>query len=86
MQSKDNSFNLVFVVISTTGDARVVQTPMLAQWHSLFLRLHNLIAPQISANDEVAYQEGKRLTTALYQRIVYNEWLPVILGNCEVIF
>ncbi|KAG4071508.1 hypothetical protein HA402_011662 [Bradysia odoriphaga] len=65
------------------GDDRLVQTPMLAQWHSLFLRLHNLLAPQISANDEVAYQEGKRLVTALYQRMVFNEWLPLILGQAE---
>ncbi|KAJ6643964.1 Peroxidase [Pseudolycoriella hygida] len=65
------------------GDPRLVQTPMLAQWHSLFLRLHNLIAPQMSSNDETAYQEGKRLTTALYQRLVYNEWLPIILGEAE---
>ncbi|KAJ6633147.1 Peroxidase [Pseudolycoriella hygida] len=67
------------------GDVRLNQTPMLAQWHSLFLRLHNLIAPLISANDEIAYQEGKRLTTALYQRIVFNEWLPIILGQAESI-
>lgn len=65
------------------GDDRLSQTPMLALWHSLYLRLHNLLAPQISTNDEVAYQEGKRLVTALYQRIVFNEWLPVILGLAE---
>lgn len=63
------------------GDVRLVQTPMLALQHSLFLRLHNTIAPLISTNDEIAYQEAKRITTALYQRIVYNEWLPVILGR-----
>ncbi|KAG4078179.1 hypothetical protein HA402_002231 [Bradysia odoriphaga] len=65
------------------GDGRLIQTPMLAQWHSLFLRLHNLIAPQISSDDEIAYQEAKRLTIALYQHLIYNDWLPLALGSDE---
>ncbi|XP_037027256.1 peroxidase-like [Bradysia coprophila] len=65
------------------GDGRLIQTPMLAQLHSLLLRLHNLIGPQISSDDEIAYQEAKRLTIALYQHLIYNDWLPIALGSDE---
>ena len=64
------------------GDARLVQTPMLSQWHSLLLRLHNRIADALNnQNDELGFQEARRLTIAIFQRIVYNEWLPLVLGE-----
>lgn len=72
---------LIAQTLFLSGDGRLIQTPMLAQLHSLFLRLHNLIGPQISSDDEIAYQEAKRLTIALYQHFIYNDWLPIALGN-----
>lgn len=47
---------------------------------------HNRIAQLLGQrnsrlSDEVLFEEAKRINTAIIQNIVYNEYLPVILGN-----
>ena len=71
-----------------TGDLRVNENPNLAVIHSLFMKEHNRIAntlaqvnPHWSNNDEKLYQEAKRILNAEWQHIIYNEWLPIILGD-----
>ena len=67
------------------GDERVNEVPPLSLLHTVFLREHNRIADQIAANnggsDESIFQETRRLLIAKYQHIVYNEWLPIVLGK-----
>ena len=68
------------------GDFRVNEQINLVVVHTLFMREHNRVARQLEASnpdwsDERLYQEARRITVAQYQHIVYNEWLPVILGN-----
>lgn len=68
------------------GDARAGQTPMLALIHSLFYRLHNIIAKRLSRvnkkwNDDKLFFESRRIVIAIYQHIVYNEWLPLYIGQ-----
>ncbi len=70
----------------TSGDIRVLEMPGLATLHTLFLREHNAIAevvrrnvPGLSNND--VFFETRRIVNAIYQNIVYGEFLPVVLGK-----
>src|SRR5262249_9433292 len=49
-------------------------------------RNHNAIATQLQKahtnwTDEQLYQEARKLNIAGYQSIVYNEWIPAVLGQ-----
>ena len=68
------------------GDIRAIEQPGLASMHSLFVNEHNRIAKQIkksdeNLDDEEIYQQTRRIVIAELQNIVYNEFLPIILGE-----
>ena len=68
------------------GDGRVNEQPSLNLVHHLFMREHNRVADQLAFSrpdwaDEQLYQEARRVVVAEYQHILYNEWLPIILGK-----
>ena len=58
----------------------------LTSMHTIWLREHNRVAISLSKlssgswDDETLYQEARKIVTAEYQHIIYNEWLPIILG------
>jgi len=69
------------------GDRRANEHPFLSSVHAIFLREHNRIAkllkeylPPHLQQDEILYQETRRLVGAEMQNIVYGEYLPTILG------
>lgn len=69
------------------GDERVNEHPFLTSMHVLFMREHNRIAeelgrhlPEALRQDELIYQETRRLVGAEMQNLVYGEYLPTILG------
>ena len=68
------------------GDSRVNEQPLLAVMHTLWLREHNRLAEYIFRNvpnktDEFYYQHARRIVIAEMQHIIYNEYLPVIIGT-----
>lgn len=67
------------------GDGRVNQIITLAAFHTLFLREHNRIAQILEDlnhhwSDEIIFQEARRIVIAELQHIVFNEYLPKVLG------
>lgn len=69
-----------------SGDERVNQTPFIAILHSLFVRNHNQLADKLAIvnrhwDEETLFQEARKINIAVYQKVIYDEWLPVFLGN-----
>lgn len=68
------------------GDSRVNEQPGLTAMHIIWLREHNRVArimhtlnPHWSA--DAVYQETRRVIISKFQHILYNEWLPIIVGE-----
>lgn len=73
-----------------SGDSRAMLNPTLGLWHSVWMRFHNLVAARLEAaqksgdrDDERLFQQARRLVTAVYQQVVFNEWLPLYVGREE---
>ena len=54
--------------------------------HTLWLREHNRVAEYLyrgvpNQTDEFYYQHARRIVIAEMQHIIYNEYLPVIIGT-----
>jgi len=67
------------------GDVRVNEHLALTSIHTLFMREHNRIVDQLSVvnphwDGERLFQEARKINFAIHQRIVYDEYLPKILG------
>ena len=65
---------------------RALEMPGLASVHTLWLREHNRLAEQISTaspglGDQDIFQMARRILIAEMQNIVYDEYLPVVLGE-----
>ncbi|WP_222707045.1 peroxidase family protein [Neolewinella aurantiaca] len=65
------------------GDVRANENPLLASFHTLFVREHNLQCERLKSehpdwDDEQLYQHARKIVGGLIQAIVYNEWLPAM--------
>ena len=74
--------NLMF---PATGESRVNELPLLTVMHTLWLLEHNRIAAILymvvpRQTDEFYFQHARRIVIAEMQHIIYNEYLPVIIG------
>jgi peroxidase len=87
LMSSDNGTALPVVDGSfITGDPRVMENPELTALTILFMREHNfwvktLKAQQPGWTGQQLYNMAKAITTAEYQNIVYQEYLPLLLGR-----
>ena len=67
------------------GDIRANEQQGLTSFHTLFLREHNRIARQLKIlnahwDGETVFQETRKIVIAIMQKIVYEDYLPIILG------
>lgn len=68
------------------ADSRVDESALTTAMHVLFLREHNRIASKLFEknqhwNDQILYSEARRILNAIYQNIIYAEYLPPLLGE-----
>lgn len=62
------------------------QLPDLAIETTSFLRLHNYLCKKLKSmnplwDDEHIYQNARRIVIAMYQHVIYNEYVPELLGQ-----
>jgi len=68
------------------GESRTNENLGLTSVHTLFLREHNRIALQLSTlnpswTDETLFYETRRIIQAVYQHIIYSDWIPSTIGG-----
>jgi peroxidase len=68
-----------------SGDPRADENPEISMATMLFMREHNYQARELKRrhpdwNGDQLYEMARAITTAEYQNIVYNEFLPVLIG------
>ena len=71
---------------SMAGDGRHEDNGYLNALHTMLLREHNRVAKKLAYwnpywDDEMTFQEARRVVIAEYQYIVYAELLPLVLGD-----
>ncbi|MBV9644574.1 MAG: peroxidase family protein [Verrucomicrobia bacterium] len=67
------------------GDPRVMENPELTAVTTLFMREHNFWVGTLKRQHpnwtgDQLYDMAKAITTAEYQNIIYNEYLPLLIG------
>eukprot|EP00210_Caulerpa_lentillifera_P004833 g4614.t1 len=68
------------------GDLRGNEQPTLLALHIIWIREHNLVCDELAAQfpkwtDDRLYQTARAIVIAEYQSILYDEWLPLLLGG-----
>ncbi|XP_073952753.1 chorion peroxidase [Choristoneura fumiferana] len=68
-----------------SGDNHGNQVLPLTVLHTIFTREHNRVAQALTRlnpdwEEDVVFMETRRILQAEFQHIIYNEWLPMLLG------
>jgi len=74
-----------FGTCAFAGDSRVNELPTLGAFHILWVREHNRVARELKQinrrwDDEKLFQETRRIINAELVHMIYNEWLPILIG------
>lgn len=74
------------LLFSYTGDSHGNQIISLTALHVIWTREHNRIARTLARlnpdwREDTIFFEARRIVQAEYQHIIYNEWLPLVLGR-----
>ncbi|XP_069959740.1 salivary peroxidase/catechol oxidase-like isoform X2 [Cherax quadricarinatus] len=85
-QSRNCAARIRGALCFMAGDSRVNEQPGLTAIHTLWLRQHNRVAEELQKlnpqwSDEAVFQEARRIIVAQEQHIIFNEWLPIIIGK-----
>lgn len=68
-----------------SGDGHANQMVSLVAVHMIFTREHNRVAGILSSMnphwaEQLVFLEARKIVIAEFQHIIYNEWLPLIIG------
>lgn len=85
----DNNNNCLFKNDAScvrSGDSRANVSPYMIVQHKIFQQSHNNIAKQLKAlnpqwTDEKLFQSARKINRAIFQKITYEEWLPMVVGH-----
>ncbi|XP_021203081.2 chorion peroxidase [Bombyx mori] len=69
-----------------SGDSHGNQFISLTAFHTLWSREHNRVAQALSRlnphwDEDTVFMETRRILQAEFQHIIYNEWLPLLIGH-----
>lgn len=82
LNANENTLSTCFMA----GDSRVNSNPFAIIIHTIMMRNHNRIAKDLklrhpSLSDEQLFQKAKSINVDIYQRIIFDEWMPIVLGT-----
>lgn len=68
-----------------SGDSRVNVNLYVTSLYTLFMRLHNRLARNSKNenpawSDQQLFETARKINIGIYQKIIYEEWLKVVLG------
>jgi peroxidase len=76
----------LYIFFPKTGDGRVNEFAGIVTQHLIWVREHNRIEEQLwhlnpHWSGERLFQETRKIIIAIWQYVIYKEYLPVILGR-----
>lgn len=72
-----------------SGDSRVNVNPYVTTLYTIFMRSHNRFAKHFKKtnstwDDEKLFKMAKLVNIGIYQKIIYEEWTKVVLGDSDL--